>query len=196
MSESSHVLRARSGDRDTKELLAPSVGVFTPAVAVDDLVSPGQVVGTIDVLGVLRELTVPEGVAGRISHRAGGGRSRVPVQYGDALLAISTASMGDATATTSAVGAGTQGALAFVAPMSGRFYSRPSPTEPPFIAAGDTVQQGQTVGLLEVMKTFNRLVYQGDSLPKQATVEDIVPNEGDDVVRGDVILALRSLSEK
>jgi acetyl-CoA carboxylase biotin carboxyl carrier protein len=80
--------------------------------------------------------------------------------------------------------------------MSGRFYSRPSPTEPPFIASGDTVQQGQTVGLLEVMKTFNRLVYQGDTLPKQATVESIVPNEGDDVVRGDVILALQYLSEK
>jgi biotin carboxyl carrier protein len=58
------------------------------------------------------------------------------------------------------------------------------------------VQHGKTVGLLEVMKTFNRLVYQGDALPAQATVEKIVPNEGDDVVRGDVILALRSLSEK
>jgi len=58
------------------------------------------------------------------------------------------------------------------------------------------VQRGQTVGLLEVMKTFNRLVYQGDTLPEQATVEKIVPDEGDDVVRGDVILALGSLAEK
>ena len=196
MSESSHVLRARPRDGETSELLAPSVGVFTPAVAEGQLVSAGQVVGTIDVLGVLHDLTVPGGVAGRVAHRAGGGRSRVPVQYGDALLAISTTSMGDAAATTSAVGDGPRGALAFVAPMSGRFYSRPSPTEPPFVASGDTVQQGQTVGLLEVMKTFNRLVYQGDTLPKQATVESIVPNEGDDVVRGDVILALQYLSEK
>ena len=37
----------------------------------------------------------PEGVAGRVAQCAGGGRSRVPVQYGDALLAFSTASMGD-----------------------------------------------------------------------------------------------------
>jgi acetyl-CoA carboxylase biotin carboxyl carrier protein len=80
--------------------------------------------------------------------------------------------------------------------MSGRFYSRPSPAEPPFVAAGDTVQQGQTVGLLEVMKTFNRLVYGGETLPEQATVEKTVPSDGDDVVRGDVILALRSLPEK
>jgi acetyl-CoA carboxylase biotin carboxyl carrier protein len=193
MSGGGHVLRARPGDGESSDLLAPSVGVFTPAVTEGELVSAGQVVGTIDVLGVLRELTVPEGVAGRVTQRVGGGRSRVPVQYGDALFAISTASMGDVTARTSAVSADSQGAPSFVAPMSGRFYSRPSPTEPPFVAVGDTVQQGQTVGLLEVMKTFNRLVYQGDALPERAKVERIVPKEGDDVVRGDVILALGSV---
>lgn len=192
MSGGGHVLRARPGDGESSDLLAPSVGVFTPAVIEGELVSAGQVVGTIDVLGVMRELTVPEGVAGRVTQRVGGGRSRVPVQYGDALFAISTASMGDVTARTSAVSADSQGAPSFVAPMSGRFYSRPSPTEPPFVAVGDTVQQGQTVGLLEVMKTFNRLVYQGDALPERAKVEGIVPKEGDDVVRGDVILALGS----
>ena len=196
MSEDGLVLRARRGDAKNSALLAPSVGVFIPAVTEGDLVSAGQVVGTVDVLGVLRELIVPEGVAGRVTQRIGGGRSRVPVQYGDVLLALSAASMEDAVAATSARTADSQGALSFDAPMSGRFYSRPSPTEPPFVAAGDIVQQGQTVGLLEVMKTFNRLVYQGNALPDQATVETIVPNEGDDVVRGDVILALRSLSEK
>ena len=195
MSEGCHVLRARSGDTETSELLAPSVGVFIPAVAAGDLLSAGQVVGTIDVLGVRRELIVPEGVAGCVAQCAGGGRSRVPVQYGDALLAFTTASMGDVAAATSAVSADSQGALAFVAPMSGRFYSRPSPGEPPFVAAGDTVQQGQTVGLLEVMKTFNRLVYQGDALPERAKVAEIVPSEGDDVVRGDAIFALEPALE-
>ena len=192
MSASGHVLRTRPGDAGSSDFLAPSVGVFAPAVTEGELVSSGQVVGTLDVLGVLRELTVAEGVAGRVTKCVGGARSRVPVQYGDALLAISIASSGE----HAAASVGTEGAPSFVAPMSGRFYSRPSPTEPPFVSVGDTVQRGQTIGLLEVMKTFNRLVYQGDTLPEQATVENIVPNEGDDVVRGDVILALRFLSEK
>ena len=48
------------------------------------------------------------------------------------------------------------------------------------------------MGLLEVMKTFNRLVYQGDSLPGQAKVAQILPSDGDDVVRGDPILLLES----
>lgn len=191
MSESGHVLRARPGGAQYSDLVAPSVGVFTPAVIEGELVSSGQVVGTLDVLGVLRELSVPEGVSGRVTRCAGGGRARVPVQYGDALLAISTASTGELVAATPAAVAGTEGAPSFVAPMSGRFYIRPSPTEAPFVSVGDTVQRGQTVGLLEVMKTFNRLVYQGDELLKEAKVVKIVPNEGDDVVRGDVILILR-----
>ena len=192
MNGGAHVLRARPGDGDTSELLAPSVGVFAPAVVKGEIVSAGQVAGTIDVLGVLRDLTVPDGVAGRVTTCAGGRRSRAPVEYGDALLTISTASMGHVAEASPAVRADTRGALSFVAPMSGRFYSRPSPNEPPFVAAGDIVQRGQTIGLLEVMKTFNRLVYQGDALPEQAKVEKLVPGEGDDVVRGDVILVLAS----
>ncbi len=192
MSERSCVLHERAGHGGSSDLLAPLVGIFTPKVAVGEIVSAGQVVGTIDILGVRWELTVPDGVSGRVTKRVGGARLRVPVEDGAALVSLSQASM-QPIATAAATGSrDASGGLAFVAPMSGRFYSRPSPTDSPFISAGDTIQRGQTVGLLEVMKTFNRLVYQGDSLPEQATVEAIVPSEGADVVRGDVILRLVS----
>lgn len=195
MSEGGYVLRARAMDREGSELLSPGVGVFMPRVNEGELLASGQSIGTIDVLGVRRELIVPAGVEGRVSERIGGGQVRVPVQYGEALLSISTTSMASLSEVDSPETADPDGALAFTAPMSGRFYGRPSPSEPPFVSAGDIVQRGQTVGLLEVMKTFNRLVYQGDALPDAAKVEKVVPNEGDDVVRGDIILALRSLAE-
>lgn len=195
MSVPRHSLRARPSDSETSELLAPSVGIFTASVGKGELLSAGQSIGAIDVLGVQKELVVPDGVAGRVTERIGGNRARVPVEYGDALLVISTASVADAAAAGASHPAAKEGALAFVAPMSGRFYSRPSPSEPAFVSAGDTVQRGQTIGLLEVMKTFNRLVYEGDGLPEQATIERIAPNDGDDVVRGDVVLALRSPDE-
>jgi acetyl-CoA carboxylase biotin carboxyl carrier protein len=195
VSERAHVLRERIGPGGSSDLLAPTVGVFTSKVTEGVMVCAGQTVGTIDILGVRWELTVPDGVAGRVTKRVGGGRSRVPVGYGAALLTVSTASMEPIVATGFPVGGETSTTLSFVAPMSGRFYSRPSPTESPFISAGDTVQRGQTIGLLEVMKTFNRLVYQGNSLPERATVEVIVPSEGDDVVRGDVILLVAPSNE-
>lgn len=190
MSDGPHVLRARSASADSSELAAPSVGVFTPSVSVGDLVAAGQSVGTLDVLGVQRALRVPDGTSGRVTRRIGGGRARVPVEFGDALITVSIAAIADASPTNASTGTTSSGALSFDAPMSGRFYSRPSPTEPPFIAAGDKVTRGQTVGLLEVMKTFNRLVYQGEALPAEATVDRIVPSDGDDVVRGDPILLL------
>lgn len=192
MSERARALLERAGQGVDSDLLAPTVGVFTSAVAEGEIVSAGQRVGTIETLGVRWALTVPAGVAGRVTRRAGGGRSRVPVDYGATLLTVSKASLGPVVAAAPSARGDTSAALAFVAPMSGRFYSRPSPSDAPYISAGDTVQRGQTVGLLEVMKTFNRLVYQGDALPEQATVESIVPGEGDDVVRGDVILLLKS----
>jgi len=195
MSARDYVLRARAIDRERSELLSPSVGVFVPGVTEGELLASGQSVGTIDVLGVRRDLVVPAGVEGRVVDRIGGGRARVPVQYGDALLSISTTSVASMREADSSETVDREDALAFTAPMSGRFYCRPSPSEAPFVSAGDIVQRGQTLGLLEVMKTFNRLVYQGDHLPDAAKVEKVVPNEGDDVVRGDVILALRSLAE-
>ncbi|MEM9731760.1 MAG: biotin/lipoyl-containing protein, partial [Myxococcota bacterium] len=119
------------------------------------------------------------------------GKARVPVQFGEALLTLTAAVDVGGAAELGGSAAAVAGTRAFEAPMSGRFYSRPSPNDPAFVSAGDTVRRGQTVGLLEVMKTFNRLVYQGDDLPEVAVVESVVPADGDDVVRGDVLLGLR-----
>ncbi len=40
------------------------------------------------------------------------------------------------------------------APLPGTFYHRSAPDQPPFKAPGDAVAVGDTLGLIEVMKTF------------------------------------------
>lgn len=47
---------------------------------------------------------------------------------------------------------------AFPAPLPGVFYRRPAPDQPPFKSDGDTVAVGDTIGLIEVMKTFTAVV--------------------------------------
>ena len=188
MSARSHLLRAREAG-GARQLLAPSVGIFTSTVSEGQLVSGGQTIGTLEVLGVSHALVAPDGVAGRVIARIGGRLIRVPVQYGDALLGLSTAELADAASSETRADVRSS-ALAFMAPMSGRFYGRPSPNEPPFVSRGDTVTHGQTIGLLEVMKTFNRLVYQGEGMPERAVIEEIVAKDGDDVVRGEPVLRL------
>jgi biotin carboxyl carrier protein len=40
------------------------------------------------------------------------------------------------------------------APIPGTFYRKPSPDQPAFKSEGDVVAAGDTVGLIEVMKSF------------------------------------------
>lgn len=42
-------------------------------------------------------------------------------------------------------------------PLPGTFYRRPSPDEPPYKDVGDTVAQGDVIGLIEVMKSFHEV---------------------------------------
>ena len=46
------------------------------------------------------------------------------------------------------------GLLPVTAPMVGKFYAAPSPSDPPFVMPGTKVAAGATVGLIEVMKVF------------------------------------------
>ena len=43
-------------------------------------------------------------------------------------------------------------------PLPGTFYRRPSPDQPPFKGEGDAVAVGDTVGLVEVMKSFTPVI--------------------------------------
>ncbi|MEM7137782.1 MAG: biotin/lipoyl-containing protein [Myxococcota bacterium] len=184
------VLESRVDEGSGTLLFAPSVGIFVPEVTVGQLVGGGQKIGSIEVLGIRRPLCVPRAVVGRVTSVAGDAHARVPVQYRDPLVVIAPTTGADVSVPDTETAAVDSNLLAYVSPMSGRFYSRSSPTEPRFVEPGDTVRHGQTVGLLEVMKTFNRLVYQGDGLPESAVVAAVLPQDGDDVVRGDALLSL------
>lgn len=59
------------------------------------------------------------------------------------------------------------------APMLGVFYRKPSPDDPPFVEAGDQVEAGQTIGLIEVMKTYNEV-----TAPEAGTVAEVLAEDG------------------
>jgi biotin carboxyl carrier protein len=47
-----------------------------------------------------------------------------------------------------------------VSPLPGTFYRRPAPDTPPFKAEGDSITAGDTIGLVEVMKSFHAIQAQ------------------------------------
>jgi acetyl-CoA carboxylase biotin carboxyl carrier protein len=43
------------------------------------------------------------------------------------------------------------------APLTGIFYSAPSPASPPYVTAGQRIKVGDIIGLIEAMKLFNEI---------------------------------------
>ncbi len=62
------------------------------------------------------------------------------------------------------------------APISGVFYMAKAPGEPPFVTAGDSVKKGETICIIEAMKTMNEIV-----APKSGVIESILLSDGDSV---------------
>ena len=54
-----------------------------------------------------------------------------------------------------------QGLARFEAPIDGTLYYSPSPDAEPFVTEGQTVQQGDVIALIEVMKFFYEIKYEG-----------------------------------
>ena len=59
-----------------------------------------------------------------------------------------------------------------LAPLPGIFYRKPSPDEAPFKQAGDAVAAGETVGLVEAMKSFFPVEAEAAGTLKRFLVED------------------------
>lgn len=60
------------------------------------------------------------------------------------------------------------------APLVGVFYSAPSPDEPPFVEVGQTVSKGDTICIIEAMKTMNEI-----KAPCDGIVSRIFAQNGD-----------------
>ena len=74
---------------------------------------------------------------------------------------------------------------AVTSPMVGTAYRAPDPTTSPFVNVGDSVQAGQTVMIIEAMKTFNEI-----PAPHGGVVKAIMVENGTPVEFGDVLLII------
>jgi acetyl-CoA carboxylase biotin carboxyl carrier protein len=70
-----------------------------------------------------------------------------------------------------------------IAPLTGVFYRSPSPDAASFVEAGDRIDVGDVVCVLEAMKLFNEI--QSDYA---GTVVRIVPENGELVSQGDELV--------
>lgn len=75
--------------------------------------------------------------------------------------------------------------VAIIAPLTGVYYSSPSPTSSPFVSVGDVVQTGQVIALVEAMKVFNEIQAE-----ISGRVSELVATNGEVVQKGDVLIRI------
>lgn len=70
-------------------------------------------------------------------------------------------------------------------PMVGTAYVAPSPGEPPFVKVGDMVTEGQTLAIIEAMKTMNQI-----AAPRAGRVTQIIIRDGQPVEFGEPMMII------
>ena len=65
-------------------------------------------------------------------------------------------------------------------PMVGTIYLQPEPNSDPFIKTGDKVKKGQTLLIVEAMKTMNDIVADKNGIIKKILVKNEQPVQFDD----------------
>ncbi len=74
---------------------------------------------------------------------------------------------------------------AIPAPMVGTVYLSPEPGADTFVKIGDTVSKGETLMLVEAMKTYNPV-----SAPSDGTVKEILVTDGQPVEYGEPLIVI------
>jgi acetyl-CoA carboxylase biotin carboxyl carrier protein len=139
-----------------------------------------------DLVRKLSELLDETGLS-EIEYESTGRRIRVARQIGGAPLVYGGGVSAAATpaSTITPQGTGTDAADApaprkgtpILSPMVGTVFSSPEPGAEPFIRVGDTITEGQTVMLIEAMKTYNPVRATKSGKVTQILVGDSTPVE-------------------
>ncbi|MCA9571228.1 MAG: hypothetical protein KC656_25490, partial [Myxococcales bacterium] len=177
MPERTLALVARDG-----ELVSPTVGGVVWRAPEGTQLQEGRLVAVLDRAGQRLGLVVPAGVAG-VS-------VGVPGDWLEADQRVCEVGAGGAVEAGSASGPVDtglpEGVVAVRADTDGTFYASPEPGKPAFAPVGTAVEARQTLGLVEVMKTFSAV-----RAPVAGTVERVVAADGGPVSAGDVIFWVR-----
>lgn len=74
---------------------------------------------------------------------------------------------------------------AVTSPMVGTIYLAPEPNAPPFIRVGDSVAEGQTLVIVEAMKTMNHI-----PAPRAGKITEILVQNGQPVEFGEPLVVI------
>ena len=135
------------------------------------------------------DLIQPATLQNLLEHLTAAGVEEIEIVRGESRLFIRRQPGTSAASALRSRPADTRHAIA--APLTGVYYGRPKPEDPPFVTVGATVQPGQVVALIETMKLFNEV-----AADITGEVVEIAPQEGDLVEAGHTLLYVVPAQER
>ena len=113
------------------------------------------------------------------------GLSEIEIEHNGARIRVSSVSAAapataPAPAAAPAAGAGHSGAAnpgAVTSPMVGTVYTAAEPGQPPFVKIGQQIKEGDTLFIIEAMKTMNAIPSPRGGVVKEVLVENGAPVE-------------------
>ncbi|RME89017.1 MAG: hypothetical protein D6785_00295 [Planctomycetota bacterium] len=180
-------------DKDSKIFLAPTVGNIRLQILPGIMVIDSMVLGQLQSLHKRFFLSLPPNTKVYIQEVF---KPYGPVEYGEPLFkGVSNLQLDKEIQEegTSIKNSNSSTSYSIRAPMDGIFYRKPKPESPPFVKEGDPIHLGQTIGLIEVMKTFYPIYVEELPFPEKGWVEKFCVDDGQEIKKGEPILTVQWL---
>jgi biotin carboxyl carrier protein len=183
---------------DQQRILAPTPGYYSERPQTGAFLIGGSFVGKLKILNQYYDLHLPADIYGQVWAEEKTDLV-IPVEYGQELFRLNPErSLFDKQITVTEVEskikeAGTgivDEGFVITAFTNGIFYAKPSPDAPPFVSRGQEIEKGKALGLIEVMKTFNHIIFQGTGKSPKGKIKKIYVKDSQEVKQGEPLFLI------
>jgi len=179
-------------------ILSPAVGIYYSFPEKGTFLSAGSSIGKLRVFNTVYDLFIPDGVLGEVIFQ--GERDKViTVAYGQELFRLNPEKgLSDLEEKIDEIKSTDkekheEGHL-ITAFTTGIFYRKSSPDAPPYVEEGQMVEKGKVLGLIEVMKTFNQIVFTGTDSSDTGKIKKILAKDSQEVKLNQALFLIEPVS--
>ena len=185
-------------ERSQYRILSPAVGYYSMSPKNGTFLSEGAFIGRLKILNSFYDLYLPEGVYGKVDLDENKDKL-IYVEYHQELFRLNPdknvlklKKRGERS--TPAADQKSEEGYIISAFTTGIFYQKPSPDASPYVSVGQKIEKGNILGLIEVMKTFNHIVFQGTDTSDSGKIKKIFVEDNQEVKLGEPLFLIDNKS--
>jgi biotin carboxyl carrier protein len=172
-------------DGSHHRIFSPAVGVYFSFPERGTFLSAGSSIGKLRVFNTIYDLLLPENVLGEVIFQ-GEKDKIINVEYGQELFRLNpekglTDLKKKVVVSKSAQSEIEEEGHVISAFTTGIFYRKSSPDAPPYVEEGQAIEKGKVLGLIEVMKTFNQIIFSGTDSTDTGRIKKIYVKDSQEV---------------